>query len=136
MADPASIIGTVSAIISLAQICADYTSKFKDAHKDAMDLLTEVIAIAHVLSSLKDLFVEQRVAAARTSVLFFALNGCQERLHEIKAVVEPLVRRKKGLQGLWSRLKWPMERDDARDAVVALHRYTQIFHFAVNLDGL
>ena len=141
MSDPATVIGTLSAAISLAQTCAEYISKFKDAPKHAADLLTEVVAVGYVLSGLRAHLVEQAGKMAkspytRTSVLFFALNGCHKRLKEITDIVEPLVLRNNRLRAIWSRLKWPMERDDAHDAVIALHRYAQIFHFAVNLDGL
>ena len=140
MADPATVIGTLSATVALAQTCAGYISKFKNVHKDASDLLTEVVAVGYVLNSLRAYLAEQagktgKSPYTQTSVLFIALNGCQMRLKEIKDVVEPLAGRKR-LRGFWSRLKWPMERDDVRDAVIALHRYAQIFHFAVNLDGL
>jgi hypothetical protein len=140
MADPATVIGTLSAAVALAQTCAGYISKFKNAHKDASDLLTEVVAVGYVLNSLRAYLAEQagktgKSLYTQTSVLFIALDGCQTRLKEIKDVVEPLAV-KKHPRGFWSRLKWPMERDDARDAVIALHRYAQIFHFAVNLDGL
>ncbi|KAF4624343.1 hypothetical protein G7Y89_g13827 [Cudoniella acicularis] len=144
VSDPATVIGTLSAVVALAQTCADYISKFKDAHKDALDLLAEVIAVGHVLQSLRAHLAEQAEQAGktgknpytRTSVLFIALNGCQKRLREIKDVVEPLVLRNNRLRVFLSRLKWPMKREDAHDAVVALHRYAQIFHFAVHLDGL
>jgi len=72
----------------------------------------------------------------RTSVLFFAVNGCQARLKEVYDILDPLVSARSRMQRLWVRLKWPQEKEGAADIVLALHRYAQIFHFAVDLDGL
>lgn len=113
-----------------------YISKFKGAHKDAADLLTEVITVGHVLSSLMAHLGEQQGEYPRISVLFFALNGCQTRVQEIKDILEPMLLRNNRLPTFLSRLRWPMNRENAHEAVITLHRYVQIFHFAVNLDGL
>jgi hypothetical protein len=142
MSDPATVIGTLSAAVALAQTCAKYISRFKSAHKDAADLLAEVVAVGHVLSGLQAHLVEQEGTTDRSlymqsSVLFVALNDCQKRLAKIKNDVEPeVLKNKRLLARFWWRLKWPMEQVDAHQAVIALHRYAHLFHFAVNLDGL
>jgi hypothetical protein len=71
----------------------------------------------------------------RTSVLFFAADGCKKRLEEIDDILSPLVSGSKTSRFL-KRLRWPLDEDDTMQEVEALHRYAQLFEFALNIDGL
>lgn len=139
MAEPTSIIGVLSASAHLAEKIYVYFSAFKDAPRHAAELVAEVVVVGHVLGTLHTHLQQDGAngsnSFARTSVLFFAVNGCKKRLEEIHSVLKPLVSEKTILK-FWSRLKWPLEKNDTIDAVAALHRYAQIFHFAASLDGL
>ncbi len=139
MADPLAILGAISASVDLAERILKYFSEFRNAPRHAADLVGEVVAVGHVLGMLRSrLQGENAVGNAynRTSVLFFAVNGCQTRLKEVHDILEPLLSAQPGIFKLWHRLKWPLEQDDVVEIVLSLHRYAQIFHFAVNLDGL
>ena len=138
MVDPTSIVGLVSALASLADRIYHYTSSFKNAPKCAVDLGAEVAAVGHVLAMLRDhLQLENTRGRAfdRTSVLFFAADGCNKRLQEIDDILSPLVSGGKVSRFL-SRLKWPLDEGDTIQEVEALHRYAQLFEFALNIDGL
>lgn len=94
MADPASILGLVSASVSFANGIYLYTSSFQNAPKCAAELGAEVTAVGHVLAMLRDhLQLENTKGRAfdRTSVLFFAADGCKKRLEEIDDILSPLV---------------------------------------------
>ena len=139
MADPVSIIGIVIASLKLGDQICRYCASFKDAPRYAEDLVAQVAAVGEVLRLLRNhLEREQAKGSERfsnTSALFFSANGCHERLEQIHKFLAPLVSGTGALK-FWRRLRWPLDRDNAADAVAGLHRYSQIFHFAVNLDGL
>lgn len=138
MPDPASIIGTLGVSIQLTKEIIKYVSYFKHAPKDATDLIAEVGAIGHVLDNLRQ-HLESTASAGssfeRTSVLFYSVHGCHRRLEDIHDTLRDLISHK-SLVRFWQRLVWPFERGETQDAVLALHRLTQIFHFALSLDGL
>ena len=139
MSDPVSgIIGVVSASISLVDSIYKYTSSFKGAPKRAAELAAEVTTIGEVLRMLRDHLTRENAksnAFERTSVLFFAANGCNQRLQQIHDTLSRLTSGG-GLSRFLRRLKWPLDENDTVQAVAALHRYAQIFEFAFNLDGL
>jgi hypothetical protein len=138
MVDPTSIVGVVSASVSLAERIYRYTSFFKDGPRHVADLGLEVNALTGVLGMLRDHLQRENAkkkAFERTSVLFYAVDGCNQRLQKIHDVLNPLASGSKTSR-LWSRLKWPLNADDTFQEVAALHRYTQMFEFAWNIDSL
>jgi len=135
MADPASVIGILGVCLQVSKEIVKYSQDFKNAPRDAAELITEVVAIQHVLEPLRTHLKKASLRGntfERTSVLFFAVNGCRKRLEDIHQVLNGFVSNNK----IWNRLVWPFERTETKDAVLALHRFAQIFHFALNLDGL
>jgi hypothetical protein len=138
MAEPFSIIGLISASVSLVDRVCGYLCKFHDAPKHAAKLAEEVTATGTALKMLQAHLLDQNSKGGtldRTSVLFFSVNGCAQRLKEIEKKLLSLVSGSKGSQFI-HRLKWPLEKDDADDAVAALNRYSHLFHFALTLDRL
>jgi hypothetical protein len=138
MADPASILGLISTSVCFANGIYLYTSSFQNAPKCAAELGAEVTAVGHVLAMLRDhLQLENTKGRAfnRTSVLFFAADGCKKRLEEIDDILSPLVSKGKTSRFL-KRLRWPLDEVATMQEVEALHRYAQLFEFALSIDGL
>jgi hypothetical protein len=140
MPDPVfGIVGLVSASIGLAAKIYHYVESVRHAPQHARDLAGEVMAIGGVLELLRSHVQRENAqgnAFERTSVLFFAANGCNERLEEIQSRLSALTSRSRLLSRAFHRLKWPLDEGETRGAVEALHRYAQVFGFALNLDGL
>jgi hypothetical protein len=112
-----------------------YFTYFRHAPKDGEELVAEVVAIEHVLETLRTHLHEASSSFERTSVLFFAVNGCRKRLEAIHDTLRNLISNRPVLR-FWERLVWPFERSETKDAVHALHRFTQIFNFALTLEGM
>jgi len=139
MAEPLGVLGAVSASVDLADRILKYFRGFRDAPRHAADLVGEVVAVGHVMGTLRARLQTANAAGNtydRTSVLFFAVNGCQTRLQEVSDLLQPVLSDQSGLRKFWNRLKWPLEKDQAVEIILALHRYAQILHFAAELDGL
>jgi hypothetical protein len=139
MAEPLSLLGTLSASLHLAEKIFQYYVKFEDAPRHAQELVGEVRAVGHVMGMLRS-HLEGEIergnnAFDRTSVLFFAADGCGKQLEDVHDVLMPLLSNH-SFRRFWNRLRWPLESEDAFNAIKSLHRYAQIFHFAVNLDGM
>jgi hypothetical protein len=131
MADFAAIIGTLGVCIQLTQAIVSYSAAFKHATEHAQALITEVASVDHVLCALRNHLEQEHRKGSnmfeQTSVLFFAVNGCQRRLQEIHSTLQPLA--SSGMmQRILGRATWPFEKTGTTEAVVALHRYAQMFH--------
>ncbi len=133
-----SILGMVAAAAKTAHLIYEYSSAVKHAPAEARELSEELLAVANVLGMLRAHLEQENSkghAFDRTSVIFSAVDGCNRRLQDISSALSTVPARSK-LSRFISRLKWPMNRQDTVDAITALHRYLQIFHFAVSIDGL
>ena len=87
MADPAGVIGVISAGVSLSKKIFDYTTSFKEAPKCVADLAAETTALGATLDMLREHLQQETAnspAMKRTSALFFAADGCKIRLKEIE----------------------------------------------------
>jgi hypothetical protein len=139
MADPVSIIGLISATVHLTETISSQIPHFKDAPKEAEDLRKEVIAVGLVLEKLKSLLQQNAVTGNTsftfTSALFSSVEGCQNKLKDICDSLELFPSERKIIR-IWGRLKWVADRNNVLEAVASLHRYTQIFHFALSIDGM
>jgi hypothetical protein len=139
MAEPTSILGAISASLHLTEKILEYSSSLRHAPQEAADLMTEVISIGHSIRSLRAYLEGENARGsntfARTSVLFFAVNGCHSQLQAVHDTLDSVVS-SKGFTRFWRRLEWPFQKKDVLSAVKALHRYAQIFHFAVNMDAM
>ncbi|KAI9771567.1 MAG: hypothetical protein M1839_002760 [Geoglossum umbratile] len=137
MPDPTAIVGLISACVSLADKTYRYTSSFKDGPRCVADLNAEINAVYIVLQMLRDHL--QRTnhegrAFDRTSVLFFAGDGCRKRLESLENRLLPSVSENKLIRFL-RRSKWPLDEADTIKEVEALQRYMQLFNFALTIEG-
>jgi hypothetical protein len=139
MAEPTAILGAISASVHLTENILEYFSSFRQAPQEAADLMAEVISIGHLSHSLRAHLERENARGsnvfARTSVLFFAVNGCHSQLQAVHDTLASVISSKKFTR-LWRRLEWPLKKKDALVAIKALHRYAQIFHFTVNMDAM
>jgi hypothetical protein len=139
MAERLAIIGLMSATVHLTETISTQIPHFIDAPKEADELQREVIAAGIVLGKLKSLLQQDgtagNTALSGTSALFTSIEGCHGKLKEIQESLEISPSRKKILR-VWGRVKWVKDRSNVLEAVNALHRYTQIFHFAISIDGM
>jgi hypothetical protein len=138
MADPASLIGLVAAAVSLSKKVYGYTDSFKRSTKCVANLAAETTAIGNALDMLRKHLEDNAtgdLAMERTSALFSAAEGCKTLLQKIEETLAPLVSGSKRSR-LFRRLKWPLDEKDIIHEVEALHRYTQLFSFALTIDGL
>lgn len=133
-----AIVGLVSASVSLADRIYGYVSSCKHASEAAQDVAAQVSSVGKVLCMLRTHLERENSLGNsfdRTSVLFFAVDGCNQQLEKIHKRIAPYISGSRGSQLIQS-IKWPLDKDDISEAVGALRGYTQIFHFAVNLDGM
>lgn len=137
MAEPASLIGAISASLHLVKEIANYFNSFHDAPKHAADLSEELVAVSHVLGMLRKALEERtaNVRFDRTSVLFFAASGCRRRLQAVHDALAPLFAANHVLR-LFRRITWPFSREETLEDVQAIHRFAQVFHFATTVEGL
>ena len=138
MADPASVIGILGVCMQFAKEIVKYSTHFKNAPKDAKELVAEVAAIGVVLDDLRTYIQEQSVGRnsfSRTSVLFFAVDGCRQQLEDIHGKLGKLASHNRVVK-LVERTLWPFDKKETKDAILALNRFAQIFHVALTLDGL
>jgi len=75
------------------------------------------------------------VTFERTCVLFSAASGCQRRLQAVHDALAPLLTRNRAVR-LWSRVTWPLAREETVENVQAIHRFAQVFHLATTIEGL
>ena len=55
-------------------------------------------------------------------------------LEDLRAKFEKLGTAK-GIRGVYNRLKWPLDVSDNRKVLQTIHRYTEMFDFALTLEG-
>ena len=111
MAIPISIVSVITASAKLAHGIYVYASSIKNAPSYAQELAAEVAATETVLGSLRThLELENLKGSAfdRTSILFFAINGCNQRLQEIDQKLSSLTSGSKTSR-FKNRVKWPMD---------------------------
>lgn len=98
-------------------------------------LREEVSAVDSLLAMLRKTLQSQAGADYKTTcVLFCALNGCNQQLQIIQKKL--IVRGPGKLGQIVHRLKWPFSEKETRDAADTLHQFTQLFHFAITMEGL
>lgn len=147
MADPFTLATGVASIISialqLATVTNDFTRYTKEAFSGPQRLLEELRALSAVLEKLQDLLGAQNSGPnfSKTSTLCDASRGCEVRLREIVQKLQKISHTGppgKGagkLSRALQRIKWPLEAKETREAAEDIHRYTQVFVFALTIEG-
>lgn len=138
MSDPISITGLVISALGVAQWIFDYTSSCIDAPDHIRDLSVQVKLTGEALDMLRKHLKSpksQAISLERTSVLFAVAGGCYDLLGRLQKLLPSSRPTKKGHK-IMQRLLWHLEKGDAENAILSLRIYVQIFHLALDLDGL
>ena len=136
--DPATILGMIASSAKIAHQIYSFTIAVKHAPSEVQDLTQELLAVANVLEMLRTHLEQERAKGRefhRTSVIFSSVDGCNKQLVEIHKKLSPVASGGRVTRFI-NRLKWPLTHQETMDAMAALHRYVQLFHFAVSIDGL
>jgi hypothetical protein len=146
MADPFTIatgvVSVISLVVQLAHVVNDFTTHVKDASSGPTRLIDELKALSAVLEQLQQLLESHAssLTFSKTSVLYKANSGCEARLRKL---LEKLHKGRKlgidgkihGLSGIKQRLTWPLAIRETQEAVQDIHRYAQVFMFALTVEG-
>jgi uncharacterized phage infection (PIP) family protein YhgE len=141
MADPlsmaAGIAGLLSLSLQLTKVISDYTITVSGASKAIGDLQDRLQALSQVLRQLNALLRTANVQGNsfdQSSVLCYAINACQEKLHRLGERLDQ-VTSKNGLSRVINSLKWPFVDNENKELLRNLDGYIEIFHFSVTIDG-
>ena len=131
----AEILGSVSASIHLTEKLIKYCRAFKSATVDAANLAEEVAAVGHALQTLQESIENppRGLSFPKTSSLSASIRNCERRMRVLETSLAPHASR---FRNLLKRAKWPLRQQETAEAVQALHRFVQIFHYATTSDGL
>ncbi|KAK3319748.1 ankyrin repeat-containing domain protein [Cercophora scortea] len=139
--DPISLSASVAGLISLSlqvtQILSEYASSVKNAAEESSQLSNELGALTSALEAL-DRFLATPSAQAKpfnnTSALLSASHSCRSHLDSLKSTLEKFMGATEGKKW-YRRLAWPLKKEEQTHAVNTIHRFTQIFHFSISVDG-
>lgn len=89
------------------------------------------------MKSLETFLKEQKGnrRAETRSILISALKGCERKLLDVQIKLK-MFGSKDSLKVLIERGKWFYEKDEHRELVRTLHRYTSLFQFSLSVDGM
>ena len=138
MIDPFTLVTGIGGLIHLTyevtQITHHYLHDVQNAANEINQLLVELAALAEVLPRLH-LFLQEDEAAQGdfdpASVLVLAYQACEEQLHN----VESKLAKKSNSRKTMKSLTWPFVGKEHRETISCIHRWVQIFHFALTVDG-
>ena len=138
MADPFTLATGIGGLIHLTyevtQITRHYLHDVQNAAKDINELLAELAALADVLPRLHQ-FLQVNGTTQRdfsqASVLVLAYQACEEQIQNIKSKLAKMSNSRKIMKSL----TWPFVGKEHRETISCIHRWVQIFHFALTIDG-
>lgn len=138
MGDPfvlaTGIAGLISLALEVTQITCQYVNGVRNAAKEINHLLAELSALVNVLRRLYCFLQDSRINKSNfnhTSVLFLTHRACDEQLQALRS---SLLKRSNGHRMIKS-LTWPFVKREHQETVLAIHRWVQIFQFALTING-
>lgn len=139
--DPLSLATSVAGLASLAlQIgpsLREYFSDVRDARKDVARYCNEIDGLFEVCKQLQDFLKTDTADAFKTteSVLCRTVVLCEGCLCELAKLLD--VPREEGHSAAhWiKRMKWPIYKKQVEGIISRLARYTQLFQFALTVEG-
>ncbi|KAI5806030.1 hypothetical protein BZA77DRAFT_368299 [Pyronema omphalodes] len=138
--DPLSITAAVAGFLSLAgQIATtlkDYVDSVRSAPEEVRSLYLEVKALSQVLENFVGFLTKDdlhRRNLESSCVLISAVQACKYRLEELGGQLADLSEAcsKRKLPGWITRMRWPLNKDEVQQTIVALQRFTHIFQFSM-----
>lgn len=134
MADPlgmaASIIALIQLTGALGTFSNGYIGSLRRASSDRRRLVEEFAALGLILQHLRERASANDDGALQG--LAGPLANCRQELEALAVKMAP--RKKKGLRGVWMKLKWPLEEAETMQVVERMERYKTLFHFALTAD--
>jgi hypothetical protein len=134
MADPFSIIGLMGIAFSLTKVIADYASGVKNAPKEVEELSRELLNLQNVFEELADLVEDEKDNFAEVSALYNAAGDYVLKLGTLRVKLDK-ARNRNGSRRVFARLKWPLDASENQTMLQDLHRYTQLFQYALTVKG-
>ncbi|KAF8246352.1 hypothetical protein K440DRAFT_366346 [Wilcoxina mikolae CBS 423.85] len=138
MADPLSIASSIAGLItlvgSLIQLSSSYASNNTDDLLDRLRLLDQVLQKLEAFLRSED---TDKCFLDKESVLFRAINSCQEKLENVFDKLER-TSKKRALSSLSAgikSLKRPFVEESYKELIANLDGYIQTFGFSLSIDG-
>lgn len=139
--DPLSIAGSVAGLVGLTieitKLITAYADSVKNAAEESLQLAQELSALQSTLDELSRFLKSQSAKPSSfspTSTLVLATSSCYDSLKILQDILGKFMQVSEGKK--WYRkLAWPLKREDHLQAVSTIHRFTQIFHFSLSIDG-
>jgi hypothetical protein len=138
MADPLSVISSITAILQLAGKVVKFLSDVKDASTTCNRILVEIGSLNGLLSSIKGLLDEAETGEvwSATARSLGASNGPLAQfklaLEQVATRIEPIIRSRKAGRAF----VWPFRKDEVMDILHTLERQKTLFIFALQNDHM
>lgn len=134
--DPFTIATGVAGLVSLSFQLIKIATGYPKATAGIQDFLDELRGLSNILQQLADFLTAKAgsISFTNTSTLYLSSTSCTTRLQNLLRKFE----KRSSLSGkaarVISRLRWPLEEKEHRQLIEDLHRYSQIFKFALNVE--
>lgn len=137
--DPLSVTAGVAGLLSLSIQLVEISSKFKPATKaeQLYDFIFELNALADVLKRLKDFLDTQTDAPHFNNVSAFVATNTRFKI-KLEVLLRKLQKKlteTSALKRAVDALIWPLNEKEHRETTRDIQRYTQVFHFALTIEG-
>lgn len=138
MIDPFTLATGIGGLIHLTyevvQITHHYFQGVRNAAEDIRELLAELATLNDVLPRLHQFLQVDKTTQSgfsQESVLVLAYQACKERLQ----MIESKLSKKSNNRKIIKSLAWPFVGKEHREIISSIHRWVQIFQFALTIDG-
>ena len=137
--DPLSIAAGVGGLIALSIQLVEIGTKYNTRSPKAqgLDFIFELRPLIEVLKRLKE-FLEGPNAPQtfdRVSALLSTSSRCDSKLQEVLRKLQKATQEPNKIKRGVDRILWPVVEKELREAIEDIHRYTDIFEFALTVDG-
>ena len=139
MVDPLSVAAGVAGLLSLAIQLVDIGTKYSSnaPKSQGYDFIFELRALIDVLNRLKE-FLEGPNAPPtfdHMSTLLSTNTRCKTKLHEVLLKLQKTTQEPSKMKRAIDRLMWPLAAKEHREVIEDIHRYTEVFNFALTVNG-
>lgn len=146
MAEPLGMAASIIALIQLTGALSafgnGYIGGLRRASGDRRRLVEEFTSLGSILEHLREQLARTNGGGnpsgggggggGALQGLAGPLASCRLELETLAAKMAP--RKKRGLRGMWTKLKWPLEEAETTQVVERIERYKTLFHFALTAD--
>jgi ankyrin repeat domain-containing protein 50 len=136
--DPFSLATGVAGLIGLAMdlalLIGPFIGDIKDEPENVKMLKEELDMLANALKLLSNTQAISQGDTTQTSVINSAVTACKNLLESVQKKLSK-VSDAKGVAHVLRRLKFPLDKKEISELVQKLHRYTELIHFALTVEG-